>query len=77
MLIMQRTPLEQVMIDVITSSDKPMTRKEIARELGRTSDTLNPYDVDVLRSLVDEGVIVEDKHRWGTVRFKYTYRKPD
>jgi len=48
----------QAIIAALAGADTPLTRKDIAAKLGRPG-RLNPYDMQVLETLVTEGRVLK------------------
>jgi hypothetical protein len=45
----------KAIIGILSAASEPLTRKDIAIKLGRSSGRLNPYDMVILETLVEEG----------------------
>jgi hypothetical protein len=49
----------QKIIESLANAGAPLTRKDIAMQLGRSTGRLNPYDMLVLETLVTEGRVMK------------------
>jgi DNA-binding PadR family transcriptional regulator len=68
----QLTPLMKVILEAINRAAKPVSRREIAHDIGRGT-TLNAYDVQTLKRLIDAGFITEQTVIVGVAREEYRY----
>ena len=50
-----RTETRQLMIDIVTNSDEPLTRSQIVKRLNRKK---TPHLIDMMDDLVAEGVFM-------------------
>lgn len=63
--------LGAILLEAIKTEDKPISRIEIAQKIGRKQ--LYPYDVEVLKQLVDKGLVQESREKTGVARVEYRY----
>ncbi len=68
------TPLEERLLEILQGSGEWMTRKQIARELGRPDDQLTPDDWRVLRELATDRRIDMSQRTTGVVKHEYIYK---
>lgn len=64
---------ERILEVLRDSGDKALTRKDIAKAIGRPRN-LAEHDIHVLNDLIDAGLIEEEKRVQGTVKFAFYYR---
>ncbi len=68
------TPLGEQLLEILQGSGEWMTRKQIARELGRPDDQLTPDDWRVLRELATDRRIDMNWRKVGAVKHEYIYK---
>lgn len=69
----ERTELEALLLEIVTGSDKPLSRSDIAKRINRSTGKLTSYDNDLLHALADEGLIIARKERIGAVQKQWVY----
>lgn len=66
--------LMDVIIELLRSSDEPLSRTQIAKKLGRPNARLNPHDVKQLRKLIEVGRVEMIERNDGPVKTTSLYK---
>lgn len=76
LMTQELSDLQETILGVLRGANKPLSRSEIAHEIGRPK-RLVPYDVELLEGLVDMGLVLKSEDIIGTVKTVMKYRAID
>lgn len=69
------TALAARLLQAVQAGDlEGVTRLQIAADLGRPRNKLNPYDVELLEELVKDGYLTAFERKLGVVKTERVYR---
>lgn len=72
----QSSELRDLILSVIpTGADNAVTRREIATAIGRPTTILSWYDIKILKSLVDDNIVAENKRKIAVVKAESIYHR--